>query len=108
MDESLSSNQTNVLFQRLQLSFKILTLSEKVDMQNEKENQIIPDKSSIDTTMYLGPYRSNPNFIRGKKLSTGTARGSTHMNQIQTSIRNDQIVVAKKKVTKRVDCSERR
>ena len=30
------------------------------------------------------------------------------MNQIQTSIQNDQIVVAKKKVTKRVDHSERR
>ena len=39
-----------------------LTLSEKIDMQHEKENQIIPEKSSIDTTGYLGPYRSDPNF----------------------------------------------
>ena len=41
---------------------KDLTLREKVDMQNEKENQIIPEKSSINTTGYLGPYRSDPNF----------------------------------------------
>ena len=31
---------------------KDLTLSERVDMQNEKENQIIQDKNSIDTTRY--------------------------------------------------------
>ena len=30
------------------------------------------------------------------------------MNPIHTSIRNNQIVVAKKKVTKQVDCSQRR
>ena len=84
---------------------KDLTLSEKVDMQNEKENQIIPEKSSIDTTGYLGPYRSDPNFTRGKKLSTVTARGSTHVDTIQTSIRNNQFVVAKRKVTKCVDRS---
>ena len=41
---------------------KDINLSKKVEMQNEKENQIIPEKSSIDTTGYLGPYRSNPNF----------------------------------------------
>ena len=39
-----------------------LTLSKKVDMQNDKENKTIPDKSSINTMGYLGPYRSDPNF----------------------------------------------
>ena len=90
------------------LTQKDLTCSEKVDTQSEKENQIIPRKCSIGTMRYLGPYRSNPNFTRGKKLSTRTAKSSTHMNKIQASIQNDQIVVAKKKVTKRIDCSRRR
>ena len=60
---------------------KDLTLSEKVDMCSEKENQIIPpsEKVSINTTGYLGPYRSDPNFTRGKKLRTVTARSSTHL-----------------------------
>ena len=66
---------------------KDLTLSEKVDMQNEKENHNkIPEKSSIDTTGYLGPYRSDSNFTRGKNLSSVTARSSTHVDQIQTTI----------------------
>ena len=82
------------------LAQKDLTCSEKVDMGNENENQIIAGKSSISTMGYLGPYRSNPNFTRGKKLSTG--------NNIQTSFQNDQIIVAKKKVTKRIDRSGRR
>ena len=47
---------------------KDLTLSEKVDMRSEKENQIIPEKVSIDTTGYLGPYRSDPNFTQGKEI----------------------------------------
>ena len=43
---------------------KDLTISEKVDMQSEKENQIIlPSKKvSICAPGYLGPYRSDPNF----------------------------------------------
>ena len=41
---------------------KDLTCSEKVDMQSEKEIQIIPEKVSIDTKGYLGSYRSDPNF----------------------------------------------
>ena len=65
---------------------KDLALSEKVDVQNDKENQIIPDKSSIDTTGYLGPYRPDPNFSRGKKVSTATVRSRTHVNPIHTSI----------------------
>ena len=62
-----------------------LMRSKNVDMKNEKENQTIPGKSSISTMGYLGPYRSNPNFTRGKKLSTVTAKSSTPMNNIQTS-----------------------
>ena len=41
-------------------------------------------------------------------MSTVTAKSSTHMDPIQSSIQNDQIVVAKKKVTKRVDQGERK
>ena len=37
-----------------------------------------------------------------------TAKSSTHVDPIQSSIQNDQFVVAKKKVTKRVDQSERK
>ena len=63
-----------------------LTLSENIDMQNDKENQIIPDKSSINTMGYLGPYRSDPNFSPGKKVSTVTVRSRNHVNPIHTSI----------------------
>ena len=76
---------------------KDLALSEKVDRQNDKENQIIPDKSSTNTTGYLGPYRSDPNFSQGKKVSTVTSRSKTHVNPIHTRIQNDQIVVAKRR-----------
>ena len=43
---------------------KDLTIDKKVDMQSEKENQIIlpPEKVSICALGYLGPYRSDPNF----------------------------------------------
>ena len=77
-------------------------------MQNEKENQIIPDKNSIKTSGYLGPYRSDPNFTQGKKVSTVTTRSRTHVNPIHASIQTDQIVVAKKKVTNRIDHSGRK
>ena len=73
---------------------------EGINTENDNVNYKIPKKSSANTTEYVGPYRSNPNFTRGKKLST--------RNNIQTSFRNDQIAVAKKKVTKRVDRSGRR
>ena len=85
------------------LAQKDLMHSNKVDTENENENQIIPGKSSISTMGYLGPYRSNPNFTRGKKLSTGAVKSRTPMNNIQTSFQNDQVVVVKKKVTKRID-----
>ena len=76
-----------------------------IDTENENENHIIPKKSSVSTKGYLGPYRSNPNFTQGRKLSIGTAKSSTSKVNIQTSFLNDQIVVANKKVTKRVDRS---
>ena len=43
---------------------KDLTVNKKVDMQHEKENQIILplEKVSICAPGYLGPYRSDPNF----------------------------------------------
>ena len=43
---------------------KDLTIDKKIDMQSEKENQIIlpPEKVSICALGYLGPYRSDPNF----------------------------------------------
>ena len=89
---------------------KDLTINRKVDMQSEKENQIIlpPEKVSICAMGYLGPYRSDPNFTQGKKLSTVVAKSiphSAYVDPLQSSIRNDQIVVAKRKVTKQVDRS---
>ena len=87
-----------------------LTTNKRVDMQNEKENQIIPppEKVSICAPGYLGPYRSDPNFTRGKKLSTVATKcipHSTYVNPVQSSLQNDQFVVAKRKVTKRVNRS---
>ena len=73
---------------------------EGINTENDNVNYKIPKKSSANTTKYVGPYRSNPNFTRGKKLST--------RNNIRTSFQNDQIAVVKKKVTKRVDRSGRR
>ena len=45
---------------------KELTINKKIDMQSEKENQIIlpPEKVSICAPGYLGPYRSDPNFTQ--------------------------------------------
>ena len=79
-----------------------------VDTENENKNHSIPKKNTFSTMGYLGPYRSNPNFTRGRKLSIGTAKSSTPKVNIQTSFLNNQFVVAKKKVTKRVDRSEGR
>ena len=67
------------------LAQKDLMCGENVDTENENENHIIPKKSSVSTTGCLGPYRSNPNFTQGRKFSTGTAKSSTPMNNIQTS-----------------------
>ena len=45
-----------------------LTTIRKVDMQSEKENQIILSSEKVSSCApgYLGPYRSDPNFTRGK------------------------------------------
>ena len=61
------------------------------DMQSEKENQIIlpSEQVSICAPGYLGPYRSDPNFTQGKKLSPVTAKSiphSTYVDPIQSSI----------------------
>ena len=66
---------------------------ENVDTENENVNHSIPKKGSVSTTGYLGPYRSNPNFTQGRKLSIGTAKSSTPKVNIQTSFLNDQFVV---------------
>ena len=50
------------------LAQKDLMNGENVDMENENINHSIPKKCSVSTMEYLGPYRSNPNFTRGKKL----------------------------------------
>ena len=78
------------------LAQKDLTSGENIDTGNENVNHSIPKKSSVSTTKYLGPYRTNPNFTRGRKLSIGTAKSSTLKVNIQTSFLNDQFVVAKK------------
>ena len=90
---------------------KDLTIDKRVDVQSKKENQIIlpPEKVSICAPGYLGPYRSDPNFTRGKKLSTVAMKSiphSTYVDPVQSSIQNNQFVVAKRKVTKRVDRSK--
>ena len=41
---------------------KDLTIDKKVDMQSEKENQIILPPEKVCALGYLGPYRSDPNF----------------------------------------------
>ena len=83
------------------LAQKGLTPGMNVDTEKENENHSIPKKNTISITGYLGPYRSNPNFTRGRKLSIGAAKSSTPKVNIQTSFLNDKFVVAKKKVTKR-------
>ena len=89
---------------------KGLTINKRVDAQSKKENQIVlqPEKVSICAPGYLGPYRSDPNFTQGKKLSTVAVKSlphSTYVDPVQSSIQNNQFVVAKRKVTKRVDRS---
>ena len=90
---------------------KDITVDKKLDAQSEKENQmILPlEKVSSCDPGYLGPYRSQPNFTQGKKLSTVAAKSiphSTYVDSVQSSIQNDQIVVVKKKVNKRIDRSQ--
>ena len=67
-----------------------------------------PEKVSNCAPGYLGPYRSDPNFTRGKKLGTVAVKSipqSSYADPVQSSIQNDRFVVARRKVTKRVDRS---
>ena len=89
---------------------KDLTIDKRVDAQSKKENQIVlqPEKVSICALGYLGPYRSDPSFTRGKKLSTVAVSSipqSDYADPVLSSIQNDQFVVAKRKVTKHIDRS---
>ena len=90
---------------------KDLTIDKRVDAHSKKENQIIllPEKVSICAPGHLGPYRPDPNFTRGKKLSTVATKSiphNTYVDPVQSSIQNNQFVVAKRKVTKRVNRSK--
>ena len=78
---------------------------ENIDTENVNINSI-PEKSAVMER--LGPYRTNPNFTRGRKLSNKAVKTSISKVNIQTRFLNDKIVVARKKITKRVDRSERR
>ena len=76
-----------------------------IDTENVNVNSI-PEKSAVMEC--LGPYRTNPNFTRGRKLSNKAVKTSISKVNIQTRFLNDKIVVARKKITKWVDRSERR
>ena len=90
---------------------KDLTNDKGANPQSQKEKELVlqPKKVSFCAPGYLGPYRSDPNFTRGKKLSTVAMKSiphSTYVDPVQSSIQNNQFVVAKRKVTKRVDRSK--
>ena len=76
-----------------------------VDTENVNVNSI-PENSAV--VEHLGPYRANPNFTWGKKLSNKAIKTSSSKVNIQTRFLNDKIVVARKKIMKRVDGSEHR
>ena len=75
----------------------------------EKEIAFQPEKVPNCAPGYLGPYRSDPNFTCGKKMGTMAVKSipqNSYADPIhESSIQNNQIVVARKKVTKRVDRS---
>ena len=88
---------------------KDLTINKGVNAQSKKENQVVlqPEKVFSCALGYLGPYRSDPNFTCGKKLSTVAVKSLPQCNYatVKSSLQNDQFVVAKRKVTKRIDRS---
>ena len=89
---------------------KDLTIDKGAKSQSLKEKKIVlqPEKVSNCAPGYLGPYRSDPNFTHGKKLGTVAVKSipqSSYTDPVQSSIQIDQFVVAKRKVTKRVDRS---
>ena len=78
---------------------------ENIDTENVNVNSI-PAKSAVMEC--LGPYRTNPNFTQGRKLNNKAVKTSISKVNIQTRFLNDKIVVARKKITKRVDRSEQK
>ena len=89
---------------------KDLTIDKGANSQSLKEKKIVlqPKKVSNCAPGYLGPYRSDPNFTCGKKLGTLVVKSlpqSNYADPVHSSIPNDQFIVAKRKVTKRVDRS---
>ena len=75
----------------------------------EKEIAFQPEKVPNCAPGYLGPYRSDPNFTCGKKMGTVAVKSITQNSYVdpihESSIQNNRIVVARKKVTERVDRS---
>ena len=89
---------------------KDLTIDKGANSQRLKEKKIVlqPKKVSNCAPGYLGPYRSNPNFTHGKMLGTLAVKSlpqSNYADPVQSNIPNDQFIVAKRKMTKRVDRS---
>ena len=88
---------------------KDLTIGKGENSQSQREKEIVlqTEKVPICTPGYLGPYRSDPNFNCGKKVNTVAVRSLPQCNYatVQSSLQNDQFVVAKRKETKRVDRS---
>ena len=87
-----------------------LTINMGTNSQSLKEKEIVvhPEKISNCPLGYLGPYWSDLNFTCGKKMGTVAVKcmpQSSYADPIQSSIQNDRFVVARKKVTKRVDRS---
>ena len=84
---------------------KDLTINKGANSQSQKEKEIVlqSKKVSICAPGYLEPYRSDPTFTCGKKLGTVAVKSipqSNYADPVLSSIQNDQIVVAKRKVTK--------
>ena len=69
-----------------------------------------PEKVPNCALGYLGPYRSDPSFTCGKKIGPFVAKNhpqTIHPDTVNNpSAPNYQFLVAKKKQTKRVDCSK--
>ena len=75
-----------------------------------KELALQPEKVPNCTPGYLGPYRSDPSFTCSKKIGSVVAKNhpqTIHPDPVSNpSAPNQQFLVAKKKQTKRVDCSK--
>ena len=76
----------------------------------EKEIASQPEKVPNCALGYLGPYRSDPNFTHGKEMRTMAVKSQSQSIYVDpvhdSSIQNNQFVVARKKVTKRIDRSQ--